>query len=50
MSIQEIIVFTIVLIAAVFTVRKFIRQFTHIDGSESCDQCELNKAIPEKRS
>jgi len=37
MDIQEIIVFGLVGIAAVYAIRVFIRQFTHGEGS--CSEC-----------
>ncbi len=37
MDIQEIIVFGIVGLAAVYAIRVFIRQFTHGEGS--CSEC-----------
>ena len=50
MGIQEIAVFAVVLIAAVFAVKKFVGQFTQTDSNETCGKCELNKAVSEKRS
>ena len=48
MGVQEIIVFAVVLIAGIFTAKKFVRQFTQDDGEEKCGKCELNKAMTEK--
>jgi hypothetical protein len=46
MNVQEIIVFAIVLVAIIYTTRKFIRQFTHGDeAGGKCAKCELNKAV-----
>ncbi|MCZ6819514.1 MAG: hypothetical protein O7G31_08490 [Calditrichaeota bacterium] len=48
MGVQEIIVFAIVLIAGVFTAKKFVRQFTPGDGGKTCAKCELQKAVTKK--
>lgn len=50
MGVQEIIVFAVVLIAGIFTVKKVKGQFTHGDGGETCSKCELNKAMSQKKS
>lgn len=49
MGIQEIVVFALVVIAALYTGRKFIRQFTRgEDAKEGCAKCELNKIMTSK--
>ena len=48
MGVQEIIVFAVVLIAGIFTAKKFVRQFTPGDSGKACAKCELNKAVTEK--
>ena len=50
MGIQEIVAFAVVLIAGIFTAKKFVRQFTRGDAPEKCGSCELNKAVSEKNS
>jgi len=46
MGLQEIIAFAIVLVALIYTGRKFIHQFTHGDeAGGKCAKCELNKAV-----
>ena len=50
MGVQEITVFAVVLVAGIFTARKFVRQFTQADSNETCGKCELNKAVSEKKS
>jgi len=50
MSIQEIIVFGLVLAAGVFTVRQFVRQFTQGESGEGgCSSCDLNKGSGQKK-
>ena len=50
MGVQEIIVFTVVLIAGIFTAKKVVRQLTHGDSGEKCGKCELNKAVSQRKS
>lgn len=50
MQIQEIVALTIVAVALFFSVRKFLRQFTHTDqGGSKCAKCELQKAVNSSR-
>jgi hypothetical protein len=49
MGIQEIIVFSVVLLAAGFAAMQFIRQFTHGDAAApKCAKCELTKIVTAK--
>lgn len=50
MSIQEIIVFALVLVAGIFTAWHFIRQFTQGESGEgACPSCDLNKNSGQKK-
>ena len=48
MGVQEGIVYALVIVAALFTARRFAQQFTHGDESSACAKCELQKTISEK--
>jgi hypothetical protein len=50
MNWQEIIVFSLVLIAAWFVGRRFLHQFTRGENaSPGCAKCGLNKAVNETK-
>ncbi len=46
MGIQEIITLTIVAAAALYSLRRFLRQFQQSDDEHPrCAKCEINKAV-----